>query len=60
MSGPNNEYCENCRFWLEYDEDGGFCRRFPPECVVVDDDLHALQPKVMHRDWCGEHQAVSA
>lgn len=44
----DNPTCGACRY---YDLDRTFCRRHPP---VVQDHRHALWPRTMHDDWCGE------
>jgi len=48
-------------FALEIVEYIGHCRRFPPSFIGHDDagDDVWLQPTTNHRDWCGEHQAVT-
>ena len=52
--------CWRCR-WFDRDEtdaDGeGYCRRFPPSVVPVDEDSIAqLFPSVEFLDWCGEYE----
>jgi hypothetical protein len=45
MSG---ESCGNCRFF-----ESGACRRYPPDVVT------GLLPRVVERDWCGEHEPAT-
>lgn len=47
--------CWNCRYFdrvPESDEDGGFCRRYPPQST--DDGTACIWPGVDYMDWCGE------
>ncbi len=62
---PDQERCETCRFYKEYDVDWqGACRRYPPLPVIREtaerncDNEHFEQPWVNGlQDWCGEYQA---
>jgi len=52
-------WCAKCKFFDPQDgwEDGvsGWCRRFPPNSPVMDDDgLRWYWAEVSNSDWCGE------
>jgi len=60
---PMTETCETCRFWgNQSGYDGGFCRRFPPQVVVLPsfDPAHASMeshfPYTAKAEFCGEYQ----
>ena len=44
------ETCKNCKF-AEHDEDGAWCRRYPP---VITSDFDVMFPRVEDEEWCGE------
>jgi hypothetical protein len=62
---PNDETCEDCRFWFDLNkEDGaevGWCRKLPP---VIDHAVSADEenverytfPTTLSDDWCGEYK----
>ena len=60
--------CETCRFSRptnsDKDEDKGklFCCFKVPELVVYGNDhrLVSAFPSVMAKDWCGQHEPISA
>ncbi len=43
--------CGDCRFWLEGDNNSGYCRRMPP--VVVAPNTSEF-PLIYNKNWCGE------
>ncbi len=56
------ERCETCRFWQFKNEYGGFCRRNPPQLVVLavhdpaNSNPESHYPWIDKAGWCGEHQ----
>jgi hypothetical protein len=62
MTSPDNVRCETCRFWKPVNEYGGWCKRYPPQLVVlaVHDPAHSSPethfPWSAATEWCGEHQ----
>ena len=50
--------CGNCRFFLEWSTNGGYCKRYPPTPTGLDEDnsVAYCDPMVRKDDWCGEHQ----
>jgi hypothetical protein len=56
-----NKSCKDCEF---FEEDNGFCRRFPPKPVVLKKKLQnkfvveSMFPIISkpEKDWCGEHK----
>lgn len=51
--------CWRCEFFdrdSDETEDGGFCRRFPPEST--NNGVMCLWPGVEYLDWCGEYKEV--
>lgn len=54
----NDEWCENCRFWLRLDpekfpdKEGGLCRFNPP--VPSPDGLLSMTPLTAPEHWCGK------
>lgn len=50
------ETCASCRFFLlsEPKDEAGYCRRFPPTLIVVNDEPSTAFPVVRHDEWCGE------
>jgi len=57
-------HCDNCRFWVGWDEPGedeptgtGWCKRYPATLEVPDDagsEEGYTQPLTFYVDWCGE------
>jgi hypothetical protein len=47
--------CDECKFYVRIDRNGGRCRRYPP---TIYDGTHinsvGYQPLVDADDWCGE------
>lgn len=57
MSGERRPACWRCRFFdrdSDSDEDGGFCRRYPP--VSADSGNRCMWPGIEYMDWCGEFE----
>lgn len=54
----NQRCCEKCRFFLEWSSRGGYCKRYPPTPVGLDEDnsVAYCDPMVDKTDWCGEFQ----
>ena len=52
------QFCENCRFFIEWSSNAGYCKRYPPTPVGIDEDngLSYCDPLVNKNDWCGEFQ----
>lgn len=53
--------CKECKWWEsikddEHDGSSGFCRRYPPTTIEIDDHL---LPWVKETEWCGEFQDKS-
>ena len=57
MTAGTEPRCWNCRYFdrdWSSDDDGGFCRRYPPH--GLDDGVSSVFPGVDYMDWCGEFQ----
>jgi hypothetical protein len=54
------ETCASCRFFLLSDpkDAAGWCRRFPPRLIVVNDEADSALPVVLHDEWCGEYSRL--
>jgi hypothetical protein len=52
------ETCASCRFFLLPDpkDDVGYCVRFPPKVIVINDAPESVLPVVRHDEWCGEYK----
>ena len=54
------ESCGTCRFWERaadeptFDNDDGYCRRYPP--AYVSDGDYDRFPETEATEWCGEYQ----
>ena len=48
--------CKNCRFFSDQYGTGGYCKRYPPTPVGLDEDnsVAYCNPMVRNEDWCGE------
>lgn len=47
--------CVSCAFFFaEPKDDLGFCRRYPPTIVSLDDGFDSIFPIVEKQDWCGD------
>lgn len=47
--------CKNCLFFSECSSSGGYCKRYPPQCVSFNDDtVSYCDPMVRKDEWCGE------
>lgn len=52
--------CKTCSFFLiEPKDDLGFCRRYPPTLINIEDELDSVFPVVAESDWCGEFHRFS-
>ncbi len=57
--------CASCQHFLEANETGGLCRRYPPQLVVLPGKLMGqvaptpLFPAVNKDAYCGEHQMAA-
>lgn len=49
--------CGTCRYWDFYQEDEGYCRRYPPFPVMG--KLFGQYPGTVEDHWCGEWQEFS-
>jgi hypothetical protein len=58
---PKGGTCGSCRHWKRFNEQEGFCKRYPPYPVqrFVGDDYvtENLTPTTLQDDSCGEHNA---
>lgn len=54
--------CDQCRwFWRKDDsapDEGGSCRRYPPQMMALDDDVVSIFPSVLPAIACGEFLPV--
>jgi hypothetical protein len=55
----NDERCENCKFFIPISKAQGVCIRYPPVCVVQDNEINTVQPIVDYEDTCGEFKSNS-
>lgn len=47
--------CASCAFFsIEPKEDVGFCRRYPPSLISIEDSFDSCYPVTDPHDWCGE------
>lgn len=47
--------CSSCRFWQNFDDGLGKCRRHAP--IVSDGTIEAIRwPVSKSSDWCGEYE----
>lgn len=55
------ETCASCRFFLLSDpkDEAGYCRRFPPRIVVINDEADSALPVVLYDEYCGEYTRVT-
>jgi hypothetical protein len=59
---PKNQRCNGCRYFVEKDDNFGFCRRSPPVAfmdyehtpVVGHDNSISRMVKTHPNGWCGE------
>lgn len=62
------EWCGNCRYFLQGQSLKGACRRFPPQFTIViyggltytDSSAKWRYPGIDNDDWCGEHRPIEA
>ena len=54
----SDQGCKNCRFWEQEESDAGYCHRYPPKTIKLDDYAYdTLPPPLLTDDyWCGEWQ----
>ena len=55
--------CGNCAFWHQppnsgLPDDGGLCRRYPPQLMKVDSGANFYFPSMMRIAWCA-HSAYA-
>lgn len=52
----DSDTCASCRFFHLHDpkDEAGYCRRFPPALIVVNDEPSSALPVARHDEWCGE------
>ena len=49
------ESCATCRFFQENHSDNyGWCRRYPPTPVAIEDATASIQASTSGEEWCGE------
>lgn len=55
------ETCASCRFFLLDDpkDEVGYCRRFPPKIIIINDEPESALPVAAHSEWCGEYHRVT-
>ena len=56
--------CGNCAFWHQppnsgLPDDGGLCRRYPPQLMKVDSGANFYFPSMMRIAWCGEWKSTN-
>lgn len=56
-----NERCETCQFFTPSSKLAvdGWCRRYVPQIVVIDNEVATQFPHINYDDWCGEHEQRS-
>ena len=53
---PDPQSCASCKFFQgNQDDEYGYCRRFPPVPIVVDDAPTSIQPTTIDSEYCGEY-----
>lgn len=50
----NDANCGQCRYFLQLDDTGGECRRFPPTMQADEDGTVSTFPGTSIDWWCGE------
>lgn len=43
--------CGTCEFMEE-----GFCKRYPPRMLAVEERVMLMNPEVTKEQWCGEYK----
>jgi len=56
VSKEKKQTCKECRFYKQYSDVNGSCRRFPP-IVTNGTQMRGYFPIVEYDDWCGEFEA---
>lgn len=53
--------CQHCSFFIaDPKDDIGFCRRYPPTLIPLEDgEVEATFPVVSRDEWCGEFHRAS-
>jgi len=47
--------CKGCSFYdAEPKDEIGYCRRFPPTAIQINDEVEMVIPVFGPTDWCGE------
>lgn len=51
--------CDTCEWWehTQLNTDRGFCYRYPPTVIAIENDIVWANPKTDDCDWCGEWKA---
>lgn len=60
---PHTRNCVNCRYWANFDEDQGYCWRYPPslEDRWNHDKRNIGECPITSSDWmCGEYRVRQA